>query len=97
MGTQMGVVSRVMMTALCLLTLWSVFSALVMFTKRRRPGEIGLPRRPIDVKISRRMGIIVAVMAVAFPLWGVCAVLLLAVDRFVIRHNRHLRVLFGQR
>jgi uncharacterized iron-regulated membrane protein len=97
MGTQLGIVSRVMMTSLCVLSLWSVLSALIMYSKRRRPGTMGLPRRPVDVKLSRRIGVTAAVMAVVFPVWGVCAAAILGLDRFVIRRNQRLRASFGQR
>ncbi len=97
MGTQFGLLSRIMMTALCVLSIWSVTSALVMFTKRRRPGTSGLPRRPVDVKLSRRITIIAAVMAVVFPLWGACAGVVLGLDRFLLRRNLRLRSVFGQR
>jgi uncharacterized iron-regulated membrane protein len=97
MGTQLGIFSRIMMTALCVLSIWSVISALVMYTKRRRPGTAGLPRRPVDVKLTRRIGITAIVMAVVFPLWGICAALILSLDRFVIRRHNRLRAVFGQR
>ncbi len=97
MGTQLGIASRVMMTALCVLSLWSVTSALMMFRKRRRPGALGVPRRPVDVKLSSRMRVTAAAMAIAFPIWGVSAATVLSIDRFVIRRNRRLRVQFGQR
>ena len=49
MGTQLGLFSRIFMTLLCMLSIWSVISGFVMFWKRRRPGTLGLPRRPVDV------------------------------------------------
>lgn len=97
MGTQLGIVSRIAMTALCLLSLWSSASALIMYSKRRRPGTLGLPRRPVDVRLSRRISLTAAAMAVVFPLWGVCAAVVLGLDRFFIRRNTRLRAAFGQR
>jgi uncharacterized iron-regulated membrane protein len=97
MGTQLGIVSRVMMTALCVLGIWSVFSALVMFTRRRRPGTIGAPRRPANVKLSRQLSVVALTLGVIFPVWGVVAAVVLAIDRFVIRRVDVLRVAFGQR
>jgi uncharacterized iron-regulated membrane protein len=97
MGSQFGVLSRIMMTLLCVLTIWSVFSALMMFRKRRRPGTVGLPRRPVDSSLSKRIVAMAMAMGVVFPLWGACAAMVLAVDRFVIRRNRRLRLAFGQR
>jgi uncharacterized iron-regulated membrane protein len=97
MGTQLGVVSRVMMTALCVLSIWSIFSAFVMFWKRRRPGTLGLPRRPVDVRLAKRVSLTAIVMAIVFPVWGLSAAVVLAFDRFVIRRTRRLSTAFGQR
>lgn len=96
MGTQLGIVSRVFMTLLCVLSIWAVISGFVMFWKRRRPGSTGLPRRPVDVRLSKRLGVIALAMAIVFPQWGVTALVVLAIDRFVIRKVRPLRVAFGQ-
>jgi uncharacterized iron-regulated membrane protein len=97
MGTQLGIASRIMMTALCVLALWSVISAIVMYSKRRRPGTLGLPRRPVDVHLARNLMIVAVALAVVFPQWGVSALIVLGLDRFVIRRVRPLRVAFGQR
>lgn len=96
MGTQLGVVSRIAMTILCLTVLWSVVSAMVMTTKRQRRGATGLPRRPADVRMARRLAAITVVMAVLYPLWGLSALLLLSLDRFVVRRVAVLRRTFGQ-
>jgi uncharacterized iron-regulated membrane protein len=97
MGTQLGLFSRVMMTALCVLALFSVGSALAMFRKRRRPGSLGLPRRPADVRLPRKMAVVGIASGVVFPQWGVTALAVLAVDRWVIRRVPRLRTAFGQR
>ena len=96
MGTQLGLISRIAMTAMCLLAIWSVISAAIMFWKRRRPGTAGIPRRPVDVTLSRRLGIMLGVFAIAFPTWAITALAVLAIDRFIIRKIRPLRVAFGQ-
>jgi uncharacterized iron-regulated membrane protein len=96
MGTQLGIVSRILMTAMCILAMCSVFSASKMFWKRRRPGTAGLPRRPVDVKLAKRLAIFLCVFAIAFPTWGITALVVLAFDKFVIRRVRPLRVTFGQ-
>jgi uncharacterized iron-regulated membrane protein len=97
MGTQLGIFSRLMMTALCVLAICSVSSALVMYTKRRRPGTAGLPRRPADVRLPRRLALVAGVSAIVFPHWGVSALAILGLDRFVIRRVPRLRTAFGQR
>lgn len=97
MGTQLGLFSRILMTALCVLAICSVTSALVMYTKRRRPGTVGLPRRPTDVRLPRKLALIAGVSAVVFPPWAVTALAILGLDRFVIRRVPRLRTAFGQR
>jgi uncharacterized iron-regulated membrane protein len=97
MGTQWGIISRILMTLTCVLTLWSVASAIVMYSKRRRKGTLGLPRRPAEVHLGRGLVVIAVVMGIVYPLWGASAVIILAFDKFVIRRNRRLKVAFGQR
>ena len=97
MGTQLGWFSRILMTALCILAIWSVTSASMMFWKRRRPGTLGLPRRPMNVRLSKQLIGIAVVFGIIFPQWGVSALVVLAFDRFVIRKVRPLRIAFGQR
>jgi uncharacterized iron-regulated membrane protein len=96
MGTQLGIVSRIFMTMLPLLALWSVASAIVMYGKRRRKGSLGLPRRPRDLKMANRLIAFTVVLAIVYPLWGVTAFVVLMLDKFVIRKNSRLRRLFGQ-
>jgi uncharacterized iron-regulated membrane protein len=97
MGTQLGIVSRVLMTMLCVLAIWSVTSAAVMYAKRRRPGTAGLPRRPADVHLPRRLAIIAGLTGLVFPQWGVSALVVLGLDRFLVRRVPRLRAAFGQR
>lgn len=96
MGTQLGLFSRIAMTLLCVLSIWAVVSALVMFWKRRRPGTAGLPRRPVDVGLTRGVVAACAVLAIVYPLWGLTALVVFGVDRFVIRRTPALRRTFGQ-
>jgi uncharacterized iron-regulated membrane protein len=96
MGTQLGLFNRILMTLLCVLAIWSVISGFAMFWKRRRPGTLGVPNRPADVSLPRRLGIIAAAIGVVFPQWAVSALAVLAFDRFVIRRIRPLRTAFGQ-
>ena len=97
MGTQFGWFTRALMTLLCVLAMWSVLSATVMYTKRRRPGTLGLPRRPVDVRLARRIAAITATMAFVFPVWGLSAAAILGLDRYIIRRKPRLRHTFGQR
>lgn len=97
MGTQLGIVSRILMTGICLAIIWSVISAVVMYTKRRRKGSLGLPRRPVDVHLARGLIALMVVLGIVYPLWGVSAIIVLAFDRFVVRQVAPLRRAFGQR
>ncbi len=97
MGTQWGLATRIFMTALCVLAIWSVVSAFVMYWKRRRPGTAGLPRRPRNVRMGWGLWLIIGGLAIVFPVWGVSAAAILLLDRFVIRTIPKLRSTFGQR
>lgn len=97
MGTQWGIISRVLMTLLCVLTVWSVVSACVMYAKRRRKGSLGLPRRPASVRMSGSLVIVAVVLGVVYPLWGASALIISSFDRFVIRRIPAVRAAFGQR
>ncbi len=96
MGTQLGLFSRLAMTGMCLLAIWSSISALLMFWRRRRPGTLGLPRRPLDVRLERGAIIAAVCLGIVFPLWGLVALVILGIDRFVIRKVPSLRHTFGQ-
>ena len=96
MGTQFGVVSRIVMTTSCLLVIWAAFSGLVMFWKRRRSGT-GFPRRPFDARLQRGMIIIAVVLALIYPLWGLSALVILLLDKYVVRRIGPLRRAFGMK
>lgn len=96
MGTQFGIVSRIAMTAACLLVVWAAFSGLVMYWKRRRSGT-GFPRRPVDASLQRGMIILAVVLAVVYPLWGASVLVVLLLDKFVIRRIPPLRRAFGMK
>lgn len=96
MGTQLGLFSRIFMTLLCVLSIWSVISAVVMFSKRRRPGTLGLPRRPADVRFSWGVVLVAVALGIVFPQWALVALLVIAIDKFVIQKVPRLRRTFGQ-
>ncbi len=97
MGTQFGLFTRALMTAACALVVWNVFTAVIMWNNRRRGRSLGLPRRPADVRLQRILGITALVLAVVYPLWGTTLVVVLLVDRYVIRRVPRLRAAFGMR
>ncbi len=96
MGTQFGLLDRVMMTLLCVLSIWSVISGFVMFWKRRRPGTLGVPRRPADPRFTWKLTLATLTLGIVFPQWGVVALIVLGIDKFVIRNVTPLRRTFGQ-
>lgn len=96
MGTQLGIIDRVLMTLLCVLSLWSVASACVMYAKRRRPGTLGLPRRPTDVRLAKGLAVILVLCAIVFPVWGITALVVVGIDHWVVQRSRARRI-FGQR
>jgi uncharacterized iron-regulated membrane protein len=96
MGTQLGLVSRILMTLLCVLSIWSVISAFVMFWKRRRPGTLGLPRRPVDARFTWKVVAAAVAIGIVFPQWAVVALVVIGIDKFVIRKLPGLRHTFGQ-
>lgn len=85
MGTQLGIVSRIGMTLMCIFAIWSVLSALVMYRKRRKPGSTGLPRRQPEGRTAKRFGVFAVGTAIVFPTWGVSALAILGIDRLVDR------------
>jgi uncharacterized iron-regulated membrane protein len=97
MGTQFGLWTRILMTVGCLLVFWNVATAAIMWNKRRRRGTLGLPRRPADVRIQRILGITAVILAVIYPLWGLSLVLVVLLDRYVVRRVPRLRAAFGMR
>lgn len=96
LGTQFGIINRIVMTLACLGLIWAVISGLVMYLKRRRKGTLGLPRRPRELKLANRLILISVVLAVVYPLWGASALLILSLDKVVIRRITPLRATFGQ-
>lgn len=98
MGTQYGLVTRILMTTGCLVVLWSVFTATVMWWKRRPSGKVGLPRRTTTQLAPRsRRGLIgIGVpLALIYPLWGVSLLLVFSFDRLVVQRVGSLRRLSG--
>ena len=96
MGTQLGLLSRLLMTAMCVLAIVSVTSASIMYWKRRRPGTLGLPRRPANVALAPRLGFMALGLGIVFPQWAASALIILGLDRLVIRKVPRLRRTFGQ-
>jgi len=95
MGTQFGVIDRIVMTAGALLLLTSIGTSAVMWWIRRPSGRAGLPKRPMNPRLPVAMAVIGLVVAVVYPLWGISALIVVVVDRLVIRRVGRLRSAFG--
>jgi uncharacterized iron-regulated membrane protein len=90
MGTQFGLINRIVLTLVCVMVIVSISSALNMWLRRRRKGSLGVPRRPVEYKTQKTVGIVAVVLGIIYPLWGMSALLLLGVD-FVIRRIKASR------
>ena len=49
------------------------------------------------MRLQRVVGVTALVLAVIYPLWGLSLLVVLGLDRLLIRRQRHLRAAFGQR
>lgn len=82
MGTQFGIVNRVFLTVICLLVMWNVTTAMMMWNRRRRAGTLGVPRKPVDERTQRSVGILQLFLSLIYPLWGASLALVLLVQHF---------------
>lgn len=87
MGTQYGILTRILATAACLGLLTSIASAVVMWWKRRPTGGSGLPGRAAEAtRADTPRGAVAAiagtatVLAVLYPSFGVSLVVVLAAE-----------------
>lgn len=87
MGTQYGVVTRILSTILCLGLLTSIVTAAMMWWKRRPTGSAGLPGRTGDAAKSHTprgavvaIGVIATALAVIYPSFGVSLLVVLIVE-----------------
>ena len=90
MGTQYGILTRVLATAFCLGLLTSLVSATMMWWKRRPTGTAGLPGRTSDsMKSQTPRGAVVAIgvtataLAVLYPSFGVTLLLALVAESII--------------
>jgi uncharacterized iron-regulated membrane protein len=94
-GTQFGVVDRIVMTVGALLVLVSIATSMVMWWIRRPSGRAGLPKRPMNPRLPTAVVIFGVIIGVLYPLWGVCAIFVVLLDRYVIRRIPRLRGALG--
>lgn len=90
MGTQYGLLNRILSTAACLALLTSILSAAVMWWKRRPTGTAGLPGRSGDAVRSNTprgavvaIGVIATALAVLYPSFGVTLVVVLIAESII--------------
>lgn len=95
MGTQFAILSRILVTAACVLLVLSVLTSYVMWWKRRPSGKVGLPARPTRRVPSKAILAVGVVSALVYPAFGVSLVLVLAVDALVGRLRGRPRAAAG--
>lgn len=95
MGTQYGVLSRILATLACLGLLTSVTTAVIMWWKRRPAGGTGLPVRPADSPRAKpprttaiTAGAVAAVLAVLYPAFGATLIVVLAAEGALAARRR---------
>ena len=97
MGTQYGLLTRILSTAFCLGLLTSIVSATMMWWKRRPTGTAGLPGRTSETMKSQTprgavvaIGVIATALAVLYPSFGVSLLLVLVAESIIAsRRARH--------
>jgi uncharacterized iron-regulated membrane protein len=93
MGTQYGLLTRILATAGVLLLIVSVLTSYVMWWKRRPTGTAGLPKRPRRRPGTRSIGtpaiaVIGVVLALVYPSFGVTLLAVVAVDTALLLVRR---------
>jgi uncharacterized iron-regulated membrane protein len=97
MGRQLGVVNGVVLGVACIAAVVSSLSAMVMYWRRRPRRSLGFPRRPVDARLTRAVIVTAVILGTVMPLLGLSMLLVLAVDRWVVREVPPLRSTFGMR
>ena len=95
MGTQYGLVNRVLSTLFCLGLLISILTATVIWWKRRPTGTTGLPGRTSNTMKSETprgavvaIGLIATALAVLYPSFGATLLLVLIAETMVESRRR---------
>lgn len=103
MGTQYGVVNRVLSTLACLGLLTSIATATMMWWKRRPTGSAGLPGRTSDTMKSHTprgavvaIGVVATALAVIYPSFGLSLVVVLIIEALVESRRNSRRVTVGE-
>ncbi|RPA58541.1 PepSY domain-containing protein [Gordonia oryzae] len=95
MGNQLGVVTRITATGACLGLLVMVFTGIMMWWRRRRPGSTGLPAPANEqTRADTPKGAVYAITAIAvvlgvlYPVFGVSVLVVLVVELILARRRR---------
>jgi uncharacterized iron-regulated membrane protein len=97
MGRQLGVVNGIVLGVACIAAVVSSLSAMVMYWRRRPRRTLGFPRRPVEARLTRAVVVTAIALGTVMPLLGLSILLVLAVDRWVVREVPPLRSAFGMR
>nr|WP_064246480.1 PepSY domain-containing protein [Rhizobium leguminosarum]OAP95659.1 hypothetical protein A4U53_17275 [Rhizobium leguminosarum] len=94
-GQEFGRFNQFLMFATCLTIILSCVTGVVMWWKRRPAGRVGVPPLPPRRSVYIGLWTIAVVFALAFPLTGLTILLMIAVDRAIIRTIPPLRRAFA--
>lgn len=86
-GSILGMPSKLVWLATCVILMTSPITGVVMWWLRRPKGALGLPRR-VNTRRPRWLIITIVVTSILLPAVGVSVVLLLVIDLFVSRLRR---------
>jgi uncharacterized iron-regulated membrane protein len=94
-GQLFGWVNQAMSVLAALGLLLLSISAVVLWLRRRPSGVLGPPTAPVSQRLGAGMLLLLALLALAFPLFGVSLVLVLLVERLVLRRVETVRTWLG--
>ncbi len=95
-GRRFGIISVISSTAFCVGILFLCVTAPIMWWRRRSAGSgLAAPRGSISFKSHPWLVAGLVVLGVVLPLFGASLILLLLLDKFVIRKSKALSNLFG--
>ncbi|WP_189302766.1 PepSY-associated TM helix domain-containing protein [Streptomyces albospinus] len=95
-GERFGLPNLLVALGTCLAVIGMAVSGVVMWWRRRPSGRgLGAPRRAQDARVTRGVALIMLVLGVAMPLAGISMLVILTLDRLVIRRIAPLRRFFG--
>ncbi len=99
MGTQYGLLTRILATFACLGLLTSIATAVLMWWKRRPTGSAGLPGRSSEAARSNTprgavvaIGVIATALAVLYPSFGATLLVVLIAESVISARRRRQKV-----